>query len=91
MSLRRPLDFSRLGRGLEPDSVLEYKYRDGWYVYSYGSFRSYRDAFKAQKKIRRSTRYSDAFARNAKQYDKYVKPSGGDDAGRGSLRRADKL
>ena len=91
MSLRRPLDFSLLGRGLEPDSVLEYKYRDGWYVYSYGSFRSYRDAFKAQKKIRRSTRYSDAFARNAKQYDKFVKPSGGDDAGRGSLRRADKL
>ena len=75
MSLRRPLDMSLLSSRLEPDSVAEFRYRDGWFVYSYGAYSTYREAHRMQRHIRRVTRYLDAFARNAKQYERFVKTS----------------
>ncbi len=72
-SLRHVLDYSRLARSLDPDSVSEYRYRSGWYVYSYGAYPTYRAAYAAQERIRNITKYDDAFARNSKQYKKFVK------------------
>lgn len=72
MSLRKPLNKSRLSKNIDPELVSEYKYRDGWFVYSYGAYASYREAFNAQKTIRQTTHYDDAFARNYKQYRKFT-------------------
>lgn len=72
MSLRAPLDMGRLNPALDPALVSEYKYRDGWFVYSYGAYATFREAFSMQSQIRRTTRYDDAFARNSKQYRRFT-------------------
>lgn len=72
MNLRKELRPELLDRGLDADSVAEYRYRDGWFVYTYGAYATPREARKAQLKIRNKTNYADAFARNKRQYDKFV-------------------
>lgn len=72
MSLRRELRPELLDRGLDADSVGEYRYRDGWFVYTYGAYGTPREAREAQRIIRKTTNYGDAFARNKRQYDKFV-------------------
>lgn len=85
MSLRAPLDVKRLSPALDPELLNEYRYRDGWFVYSYGAYATFREAFNAQKKIRESTRYDDAFARNYQQYSRFTgdSPSACSDGVRG--------
>ena len=73
MSLRKSLDPKLLRGKIEIADIAEYKYRDGWFVYTYGNFSSYSEARKAQQDIRQTTPYTDAFARAKKQYDKYIK------------------
>ncbi len=72
MSLRKELRPELLDRGLDADSVAEYRYRDGWFVYTYGAFATPGEARKAQHIIRSTTNYGDAFARDKRQYDKFV-------------------
>lgn len=76
MSLRKELRPELLHRGLDADSVTEYRYRDGWFVYTYGAYATPREARQAQQKIRNATNYDDAFARNKRQYDKFVGDDG---------------
>ena len=85
MSLRAPLDLNRLSPALDSSLVSEYRYRDGWFVYSYGAYETFREAFNAQKEIRRDTRYDDAFARNSKQYSRFVIKSESADTSRKNL------
>lgn len=85
MSLRAPLDMDRLSPALDSSLVSEYRYRDGWFVYSYGAYETFREAFNAQKEIRRDTRYDDAFARNSKQYSRFVIKSESADTSRKNL------
>lgn len=77
MSLRKTLDPKLIRGNLEKDKITEYRYNDGWFVYSYGSYKTFSQALKAQKQIRKTTPYSDAFARNKKQYEKFTKESSG--------------
>ena len=72
MSIRQELRDELLDRNIEIENVTEHKYRDGWYVYSYGSYATFREARKAQNRIRETTHYRDAFARNKNQYLKFI-------------------
>ena len=72
LSLRHPVD-PKLIKGIDHDNVAEYVYRDGWFVYSYGSFSSYREAVSVQQHIRATTPFKDAFSRNSNQYKKFLK------------------
>lgn len=75
MSLRRQLRPDQLRGDLEPDSVAEYIYKTGWFVYTYSCYATYAEAKAAQERIRRTTPYRDAFGRNSKQYEKFIKQS----------------
>lgn len=73
LSLRTPLDYARLCKNLDKDSIIEYQYTNGWYVYSYGKYTSYREAKTSKGSIVESTPYSDAFVRRIANYKKFVK------------------
>ena len=83
LSLRRILNYKYLDTAIEPDSVTEYRYQDGWFVYSYGNYATYQEAKAVRDRIRRDTKYKDAFARNTKQYLKYVKKEEAEDGANG--------
>ena len=59
-------------KGVETSGIAEYVYKDGWYVYSYGAFATYREALVAKDEIRRKSEFKDAFVRIGKQYKKYI-------------------
>ena len=71
MSLRKTLS-KKLLKKLDADKVAEYRYHDGWFVYSYGAFSTYQEAREAQDEIRKTTPYKDAFSRRGQQYKKFV-------------------
>ncbi len=71
MSLRKTLS-KKLLKKLDADKVAEYRYHDGWFVYSYGAFSTYQEAREAQEEIRKTTPYKDAFSRRGQQYKKFV-------------------
>lgn len=70
MSLRRPC--SAEDTKLEANQIHEFKYRDGWYVYTYGIFDNKSDARKAERKIKALGLYDDAFVRNIDQYKRFT-------------------
>lgn len=72
MSLRKQCPMERICK-LEKDNVLEFVYKDGWYVYSYGRYESIKEANKIKKEIVQSTYYDDSFVRNIKNYKKFLK------------------
>ncbi len=72
LSLREPLDYSKVNN-LEPDMISEHVYRDGWYVYSFGSYDTYKEAVAAKSKVVSNTPFGDAFIRKVSQYKKFVK------------------
>ena len=80
LSLREPANQSKAWKGLDPSLVKEYRYRDGWYVYSYGRFKGFKAAVEAKKEIIRNTPYDDSFVRNPNQYDKFVDSEGANDS-----------
>lgn len=71
-ALKNPLKPSRL-KGLDPNHILEHRYRDGWYVYSYRRFDQYNDAKVSRDHIRSITPYKDAFVRKLSAYKKFLK------------------
>lgn len=73
LSLREPLEESRL-IGVESCNLIEHKYVDGWYVYSYKVYGAYNDAKDALDNIVKSTPYQDAFIRKLSRYKKFVSP-----------------
>lgn len=70
-ALRNPLKPSRL-KGLDPGHILEHRYRDGWYVYSYRKYDGYGEAKSSRDHIRNTTPYKDAFVRRLSAYKKYI-------------------
>lgn len=72
MSLRRSCPMEKIDN-LDTDKVLEFVYKDGWYVYSYGKYDSIKEANEMKRKIIESTYYDDSFVRNIKNYKKFLK------------------
>lgn len=72
LSLREPVTQTKVWKGLDESLVKEYRYRDGWYVYTYGSYKGYKAAVEAKKTIIDTTPYDDSFVRNPAQYKKFV-------------------
>ena len=72
LSLREPGTQTKVWKGLDESLVKEYRYRDGWYVYTYGSYKGYKAAVEAKKTIIDTTPYDDSFVRNPAQYKKFV-------------------
>ncbi len=72
MSVRDTVSKDRI-QGLDTENIAEYHYTDGWIVYSYGAYATYREAANAQTQIRSTTKYADAFARNANQYKRFIR------------------
>lgn len=70
-ALRTPLKPSRL-KGLDPNHILEHRYRDGWYVYSYRKYDKYNDAKVSRDHIRKTTPYRDAFVRRLSAYKRFL-------------------
>ncbi|MDO4460863.1 MAG: hypothetical protein Q4C30_00005, partial [Bacteroidia bacterium] len=70
-ALRTPLKPSRL-KGLDPNHILEHKYRDGWYVYSYRRYDKFSEAKSSRDHIRKTTPYRDAFVRRLSAYKKFL-------------------
>lgn len=75
MSLRKKLTTHNSVKHLdiEINNIFEYEYRDGWYVYTYGNYKSLSEANKIKNDIRNTTYFNDSFVRNIKQYDKFTK------------------
>ena len=72
LSLRKPANAEKAWKGLDQSLLKEYRYRDGWFVYSYGQYKGYKAAVEAKKKIVQETPYNDSFVRNPEQYKKFV-------------------
>lgn len=72
LCLRKPANPIKAWKRLDPTQVKEYRYRDGWYVYTYGQYKGFKAAVKAKEKIIKETPYHDSFVRNPEQYRKYV-------------------
>jgi hypothetical protein len=79
LSLRQPVDNPNAWDGLNADEVKEYKYADGWYVYTVGSYKGFKAAVKAKQEIIEKTKYDDSFVRDPKQYEKFLKKESGND------------
>lgn len=60
-------------KGLDQNLVGEHQYSDGWYVYSYGAYKGFKAAVKAKEEVIRITGFDDAFVRDPKQYERFVK------------------
>lgn len=73
ISSRSKVTTNAAWKNLDKEQVKEYIYTDGWYVYSYGSYKGYKAAVKAKQDIIKKTRYHDSFVRDPKQYEKYTK------------------
>ncbi len=71
-SLRHPADFAKAWKGLDSSLIKEYKYADGWFVYTFGAYKGYKAAVKAKSDIVEKTRFKDSFVRNPKQYERFV-------------------
>jgi tetratricopeptide (TPR) repeat protein len=72
MSLRKQCPMGKVYK-LDRDKVIEFVYRDGWYVYSYGYFESLSEANNVKREIIKTTYYDDSFVRNVKNYKKFLK------------------
>ncbi len=72
MSLRKRLS-PNANIGLDRSNLFEYEYKDGWFVYSYGSFETKSEADKVRRDIVSETYMRDSFVRNVHQYSKYIK------------------
>ncbi len=73
MSFRRALDLDDIKSTFNTDSIKVYNYRDGWHVYTFGSYASYAETLKAQIHIRKYTYCKDAFVRQKKHYERFTK------------------
>ncbi len=71
LSLKRPVSLSSLP--LESHEVYEISYKNGWYVYAYGSYEHINEARSACKYVHNNTKFADSFIRNSKQYKRYTK------------------
>lgn len=72
MSLRDKCVPKRL-RNLKPEDLIEFEYRNGWFVYSVGKYENKADANAHKEKIVDDTPYKDSFVRSISHYQKYVK------------------
>ncbi len=72
LSLREAIDVNKL-KGVDASQVVEYQYKDGWFVYSVGEYKSVADVKAKRDEIISTTPYSDAFYRRISQYDKFTK------------------
>lgn len=72
MSLRKPCSMDNICK-LDSTQVIEFVYKDGWHVYSYGRFESVKEANKVKRDIIKSTYYDDSFVRNINNYKKFLK------------------
>lgn len=71
LSLKKALNPSRL-KGVDAKELMEHKYLDGWYVYSYKVYDTYSEAKAALEDILQSSPYKDAFVRKLSSYKKHV-------------------
>jgi hypothetical protein len=68
--LKSPLNnYNRFG-SLDKDKIQQFKCKDGYYRYIYGSYESYKEARRIQKEVERATGYKDAFIRSSWQLNK---------------------
>ena len=71
LSMKRPVRFAEIG--LDEKQLYEISYKDGWIVYSYGSYDKLSEARAVCENVKQSTPFSDAFVRNSDQYLRFVK------------------
>ncbi|TRX70891.1 PD40 domain-containing protein [Carboxylicivirga sp. M1479] len=72
LSLKQALSSYDVFVGLEHDLIKEYKCTDGFYRYSYGSFKGYKAALKGKEKVLNTKLWQDSFVRDIKQYEQLM-------------------
>ena len=70
LSLKKPVSTYDVFKNLEHDLIDEHKCLDGFYRYSYGTFKGYKAALKGKEKVLKTGLWQDSFVRDTKQYEK---------------------
>ncbi len=74
LALKEPVSSYKVFANLEPELINEFRCKNGWFLYAYGSFDSYRLAKKGKKKVLETGLWQDAFVRTTKQYLEVLNP-----------------
>ncbi|MCG8579840.1 MAG: hypothetical protein MI866_07990 [Bacteroidales bacterium] len=69
LALKKPVLTYDIFVDLEHNLIKEYKCNDGFYRYSYGTFKGFKAALKGKDKVLHTGLWSDSFVRDIKQYD----------------------
>ncbi len=72
LSLRKPVSSYDVFVGLEKDKITEFKCKNGWYKYAYGSFKNHKAAKKGKAKVLDTNKWQDCFVRKTEHYQKMV-------------------
>lgn len=69
LSLKKPVPTFDVFKDLEHNLIEERKCIDGFYRYSYGTFKGFKAAVKGKEKVLNTGLWQDSFVRDIKQYD----------------------
>ncbi len=69
LSLRKPIATYDFFKDLEHELIQEYKCNDGFYRYSYGTFKGFKAALKGKNKVINTGLWQDSFVRSTDQYN----------------------
>ncbi|MBI9060373.1 MAG: PD40 domain-containing protein [Marinilabiliaceae bacterium] len=68
LALKKPVKSYSVFKDLEQDAITVYKCRDGFYRYSYGTFKGFKASIKGKDKVLNTGLWQDSFIRDIKQY-----------------------
>lgn len=69
LSLKKPVSSYAIFKDLEPEAITVYKCKDGFYRYSYGTFKGFKASLKGKEKVLNTGLWQDAFIRDIRQYN----------------------
>lgn len=72
LSLKKPVKSYSIFKDLEQDAITVYKCKDGFFRYSYGTFKGFKASMKGKDKVLNTGLWQDAFIRDIKQYNDLV-------------------
>jgi len=72
LALKWPVKTWDVFGDLDRDMIKEYKCKDGFYRYAYGTFKGYKKSLKGKENVIKTGKWQDAFIRDRKQYDDLI-------------------